>query len=98
MKSLFNNTTNYINTYSKKIDEEQNPQNEVLQVTMNFDVFDEDTIKNDIYSYNDKYFKCYICQEKFERLDLFYLCSICDFKYCRICVDKMVLQEKLKIN
>ena len=54
-----------------------------------------------IFSYpskNDKYFKCYICQEKFERLDLFYLCSLCDFKYCRICVDKMLLQEKLKIN
>lgn len=49
MQNLVNYTSNYINTYSKKIDEEQNPQNEVLQVTMNFDVFDEDTIKNDIY-------------------------------------------------
>ena len=49
MKSLFNNTTNYINTYSKEIDEEQNPKKEKLEILMTFDNFDVDTIKEDIF-------------------------------------------------
>lgn len=43
------NTSNYINTYSNQIDEEQNPKNEIVNLLMTFDDFDEDTIKGDIY-------------------------------------------------
>lgn len=49
MLKLYNYTKNYIKIYSKEIDEEQNPQNIIFQVLVNFDVFDIDTIKHDIY-------------------------------------------------
>ena len=49
MQNLVNYTTNYINLYSKEIDKEQNPQNEILQVLITFDAFDIDTKKKDIY-------------------------------------------------
>ena len=49
MQNLVNYTTNYINLYSKEIDKEQNPQNEILQVLMTFDAFDVETKIKDIY-------------------------------------------------
>ncbi len=49
MQNLLNYTSNYINNYSQKIDKEQNPQDEILHILMNFNAFDELTIKNDIY-------------------------------------------------
>ena len=49
MQNLVNYTTKYINLYSKEIDKEQNPQNEILQVLITFDAFDIDTKKKDIY-------------------------------------------------
>ena len=49
LQKLEFNTSNYINTYSKQSDEEQNPKNELVNLLMTFDAFDEDTIKGDIY-------------------------------------------------
>ena len=43
------NTSKYINTYSHLIDEEQNPKNEIVNLLMTFDDFDEETKKGDIY-------------------------------------------------
>ena len=42
-------TSNYISKYSKEIDEEQNPKNQILNLLLTFDSFDVDTIKGDIY-------------------------------------------------
>ena len=41
---------------------------------------------------NKKYYKCHICEEPFGKTDVIYLCSLCDFKYCIKCV------EKIKVN
>ena len=49
MNNFANYTANYINLYSKKIDTEQNSQNNIFQVLVNFDSFDDETIKHDIY-------------------------------------------------
>jgi hypothetical protein len=48
-KNLQAMTSNYITKYSKEIDEEQNPKNEILNLLLTFDSFDVDTIKGDIY-------------------------------------------------
>ena len=49
LEKLEFNTSNYINTYSNQIDEEQNPKNEIINLLMTFDTFDVDTLKGDIY-------------------------------------------------
>ena len=49
MNNFINFTSNYINLYSKEIDTEQNSQSKNYQVLMNFDSFDDETIKHDIY-------------------------------------------------
>ena len=78
-----------------------------IEPNKNIDKFDFQFKLNDhvhplticFFSYsseNDKYFKCHICQEKFKKLDIFYLCSLCDFKYCKKCINKILIQEKIK--
>ena len=49
LQKLELNNSNYINTYSNQIDEEQNPKNSIVNLLMTFDDFDVDTIKRDIY-------------------------------------------------
>jgi hypothetical protein len=48
LNNLYINTANYINTYSKLTDKEQNPQDEISDVLMTFDMFDSQTIEKDI--------------------------------------------------
>ena len=50
------------------------------------------------YTQNYKYFKCHICHEKFKQTDMAYLCSLCDFKYCKKCIDKILVNDKGKIK
>jgi hypothetical protein len=49
LQKLEFNTSNYINTYSNQIDEEQNPKNDIANLLLTFDSFDIDTIKGDKY-------------------------------------------------
>ena len=49
MNNFINYTSNYINLYSKEVDTEQNSQNKIYQIILNFDNFDDTTIKHDIY-------------------------------------------------
>ena len=39
---------------------------------------------------NDAHYRCHICHVKFKMMDIFYLCSLCDFKYCKKCIDRIV--------
>ena len=48
------------------------------------------------YLDNDKYFRCHICSQKIKRMEVFYLCSLCDFKYCKMCINKIIIHEKMK--
>ena len=38
---------------------------------------------------NELYFKCFICEKKFNNIDFLYLCSICDKKYCLDCINRL---------
>ena len=49
LQKLEFNTSNYINTYSNQIDEEQNPKNDIANLLLTFDSFDIDTVKGDKY-------------------------------------------------
>lgn len=48
LKNLDINIRNYINTYSKLVDKEQNPQDEISEALINFDMYDAITIEKDI--------------------------------------------------
>ena len=50
------------------------------------------------FSENKNYFRCHICKEKFKDLDIYYLCSLCDFKYCKKCIDKILTNDEKKEN
>ena len=50
------------------------------------------------FTENYKYFKCHICHENFNQTDLAYLCSLCDFKYCKKCINKILNNGKKEVK